>query len=153
MSRRHRLAGTVLTLPLAAASLTACTSFSDGLQDCPAIGYSAVVTVEVIDAPPELASVGLCAADGSGCAAPEETTRVDADTWAFDFLSQPAPDDAVVSAYDADGGLLYQQSWSTLAWERVGGTERCGGPSAASVFFAATSIPADLGPAQTVGED
>lgn len=128
---RKRLAG--LLLPIVLCSALAGCSLSTA---CPAIGWvnSLTVTlegdVEGVDAV-ELCADELCSRpEGSqqateGSAPFTASARGDAD-WSIQIGMQ-MPETVTVRALSADGGVL-AETRANLEWERVGGSERCGGP-------------------------
>lgn len=68
---------------------------------------------------------------------PYGATKVDDRSWKFS-LDMTSPKDATVRALTADGEVLAERD-VTLTWTRVGGSERCGGPSEAAPIL--LSIP------------
>ncbi|HEY9324791.1 MAG TPA: hypothetical protein VIP50_07665, partial [Agromyces sp.] len=55
------------------------------------------------------------------------TERIDEGTWRISFPTQ-SPDSLTVRAVAATGEVLAERE-VTVEWERVGGSEQCGGPS------------------------
>lgn len=120
---------------------------------CPAIGWINAVNIEIDGHRDDVASVELCV-DGVCAAAapvlrgadepltvmtalPEEgstaaplvsfsTERIDERTWRISFPTQ-TPDLITVRAVSATGDVLAERD-ATLEWQRVGGSEQCGGP-------------------------
>lgn len=123
---------------------------------CPAIGWVNAVNVELDGNADAVAAVELCfdgvcsesapflrvtdeplrlmtaLPEDAETAAPVEgslvfsTARVDERTWRITFTTE-APDSITVRAVSATGAVLAERD-VTLEWERVGGSEQCGGP-------------------------
>ena len=55
------------------------------------------------------------------------TERIDEDIWRISFPTR-TPDSVVVRAVSATGEVLAERE-ATVEWERVGGSEQCGGPA------------------------
>ncbi|RZU65863.1 hypothetical protein EV379_2201 [Microterricola gilva] len=125
-------------------------------EACPAIGWINAVNIELDGHVDDVAAVELCF-DGVcseaapfvrltdvplhvATALPEDdptaastaesllfsTERINERTWRITFPTQ-APDSLTVRAVSAAGEVLAEGD-ATLEWQRVGGSERCGGP-------------------------
>lgn len=136
-----------LLLSLAASGCTAA---------CPTIGWINAVNVDLDGNVDDVAAVELCV-DGVcaeaapvlrgadeplrpmtalpedvATAVPSEssllfsTARLDERSWRITFTTE-APDSITVRAVSATGDVLAEQD-ATLEWQRVGGSEQCGGP-------------------------
>ena len=123
---------------------------------CPAIGWINAVNVELDGNVDDVAAVELCV-DGvcaesapvlrgtdeplvlmtalpedASTAVPSESPllfsseNIDERTWRISFPTQ-APDSVTIRAVSATGAVLAQLD-ATLEWQRVGGSEQCGGP-------------------------
>jgi len=107
---------------------------------CPAIGWVDTLTVRIVGDPAQVADVKLCTE--AGCApsatgpAPPGLQAVSlipgagAGEWRFALVTRPA--EFSVRAYDRDGTVLHDAP-AAPDWIRIGGSERCGGPSEATV--------------------
>jgi hypothetical protein len=142
-----------VAMAAAALGLAACSAFPDGVftNACPAIGYTSVATVELVSAPSDVVSVTMCDSQSPTCATTEETTQIDDDSWEFNFITGPAPVGAVLSAYAADGTLLYEQTQQRVDWQLVGTPDACGGAGRKVLLFFAPATPSvELGSAAAV---
>lgn len=150
-----RLIGLVVAIGLSSA-LAGCTVF----EACPAIGWYNTVTVRLDGETRNVSVVELCAdgtcsvpdggpvptdeplrlatldpqtlemptADPTTPPARYAGSRIDERTWAFTM--EAAPKEATLRALTAGGEVLVERDVE-LAWVRVGGTDRCGGPGRA----------------------
>ena len=138
-----------------AAGLLMSSALSGCAVACPAIGWVNAVNVELGGNADDAAAVQLCvdgvcaesapvlpvtdeplrlstALPDLATAAPSEspllfsTARLDERTWRITFTTE-APDSITVRAVTATGDVLAEQD-ATLEWQRVGGSEQCGGP-------------------------
>lgn len=107
---------------------------------CPAIGWTNVLTVELVGDTSSIANVQLCTDDG--CAPGKDIaadnplqlvalTDRSGDTWTFatDMLTL---EEVTVRTLASDGAILSEDTVRP-DWERVGGSEQCGGPAQALV--------------------
>lgn len=148
--------GRVRVFGLAAGLLLMSPALSGCAVACPAIGWVNAVNVELGGIADDVAAVQLCV-DGVcaeaaptlrvtdeplrlmtafpedlATASPSEspllfsTARLDERTWRITFTTE-APDSITVRAVTATGDVLAERD-ATLEWQRVGGSERCGGP-------------------------
>jgi hypothetical protein len=128
-----------IALTGAVLALAAC----DGVgQACPAIGWGSTLTVELApDWPPgegrsvEVGCPEPCGlpALGSTPSGPirEGVAPLTGTSTALSFVME-TPDSVVVPVLGPDGAVLAEVA-ADLDWERVGGSEECGGPMAATV--------------------
>ena len=114
--------------------LTGCVSFA-----CPAIGWTNALTVQLDGDTSAVDQVQLCTDDGCAPVGDEDITGPlglvtaekktdDAWTFAVDGL----PDTFTVRTLAADGTML-SDTEVTPEWDRIGGSEQCGGPSEATI--------------------
>ncbi|MGU3646224.1 hypothetical protein ACLBXX_14750 [Microbacterium sp. C23T] len=107
---------------------------------CPAIGWTNSLTVELAGDTSSVATMQLCTKDGCAPGPNLDSSNPlslialvdrDGDAWVFstDML---ALEEITVQTLAADGSVLWETRVSP-DWERVGGTEQCGGPSIAIV--------------------
>ncbi len=107
-----------------------------GLQEteCAAVGYSSLLVVTLAGEPSSVAHVQVREGDawqppfpaGPDATPPAITTSRDGDTWTFTLFYPANP--VALRALDDDGGVLARTE-RDVGWERVGGTEECGGPT------------------------
>lgn len=105
---------------------------------CTTIGWSNTLVVRVDGSADVVAAVEVCddrgcssepSRDGvSGFSPPEVTT----DGWVFHLADMSLPDRVVVRALDA-GHRVVHASEVEPEWERIGGSEQCGGPEKATI--------------------
>jgi len=151
MTHRRLRRGLVLAgAAVLAVALSGCTPF--GIA-CPAIGYVSTVEVVLVGDIVRVDTVRFCDDEG-WCSlsaderlpdpAPTQATllpratsdpveqavytaqRVDAGHWTITVLTG-LPTRGTATAYSAEGTVVGEAT-ATLDWERVGGTEQCGGP-------------------------
>jgi hypothetical protein len=91
---------------------------------CPAIGWSNTLTVGLADGWPPVDGGTLLVDDELSVPLTGSSTVV--------HMDMTAPDSVVLTVLGPDGTELAQLA-TDLDWRRVGGTEECGGPHAASV--------------------
>lgn len=80
----------------------------------------------------QLGSPGPQAASPSTTAIPQmlfSSTRIDAQTWSIS-IDMAAPETLTFRALSSSGDVLAERAFE-LDWQRVGGSEECGGPSVA----------------------
>lgn len=150
--RRLRLAGL-------AAAVVLSSTVSGCSWACTTIGWANAVNVELGGNASAVAAVELCADGVCASAAPPlpasdeplqvmtavpdasaapssapdggalrfSTEQIDERTWRVSFDMQ-SPDSLVVRAVSATGEVLAERE-VTVEWERVGGSDQCGGPS------------------------
>lgn len=136
--RRMPAAGAAATMTVGVmAVLTGCVPLPFA---CPAIGWSNGLTVELEGDTSEVASVQLCTDDGcapgsdadpSGPLGEVVLAERDGDTWAFS-VGMTSMDRVTVRALAGDGSVI-SDTEVTPEWVRVGGDDRCGGPTSATV--------------------
>ena len=142
MTHRRLRRGLVLAgAAVLAVALSGCTPF--GIA-CPAIGYVSTVEVVLVGDIVRADTVRFCD-DEDRCSselppdsAPPTATpdpaeqlaytaaRVDTGHWTITVLTG-LPTRGTATAYSAEGTVVGEAT-ATLDWERVGGTEQCGGP-------------------------
>jgi hypothetical protein len=105
-------------------SLTGCASALPSA--CPAIGWVNTLTVALEGETATVETVQLCTENE--CASAAER---DGDSWTFS-TDMMAPDQVTVRTLAADRQINSETDVEP-DWERVGGSERCGGPAAAVV--------------------
>lgn len=132
---RRRRAGIVAVAGLVTVmGLTGCVPFA-----CPAIGWTNALTVQLDGNASAVNQVQLCTEAGCAPAEDESVTgplglvaveaqNGDAWTFAVDGL----PDTFTVRTLAADGTVL-SDTEVTPEWDRIGGSEQCGGPSEATI--------------------
>ena len=114
--------------------LTGCVPFA-----CPAIGWTNALTVQLDGNTSAVDQVQLCTE--AGCAPVEDENVTgplglvtveaqNSDAWMFSV--DGLPDTFAVRTLAADGTML-SNTEVTPEWDRVGGSEQCGGPSEATV--------------------
>jgi hypothetical protein len=110
---------------------------------CPAIGWSNTLTVRLADDWPPVDGGTLLVECSSRCGLhaaptdePDELSVPLTGTSTVVQLDMTSPDSVVLTVLGPDGTELAQVG-TDLDWRRVGGTEECGGPSAASVLVPA----------------
>ena len=109
---------------------------------CPAIGWSNAVTVGLADDWPPLDGGSLRVGCSSRCGTygragpPDELSVPLTGASTVVQLDMTAPDAVVVTVLGADGTARTRHD-ADLDWVRVGGSEECGGPHAASVVVPA----------------
>jgi hypothetical protein len=111
---------------------------------CPAIGWSNTVTVALAEDWPEVEGGSLlvecpspCAVQPPGDDATSEPDRVSVPVGSVVVdVGMTQPDSVLVTVLGPDGAKLGGTE-PDLGWRRVGGSEECGGPSAASVVLPA----------------
>jgi hypothetical protein len=129
-------AGAVAT----ALALTACSAGAS--TACPAIGWSNTLRVVLAGGWPEVDGGSLALECSSRCGMhgregdPEELSVPLTGGSTVVQLDMTAPDSVVVTVLGADGAELAEVA-ADLDWRRVGGSEECGGPHAASVVVPA----------------
>ncbi|MFI2101765.1 hypothetical protein ACH436_00600 [Isoptericola sp. NPDC019693] len=107
-------------------------------QECPAIGYSSMLTV-TLEGDTSAVAV-LQVRDGEqwqppyppDAEVPAIPTSHDGDTWTFTLVS--APRSVMLRALDDDGEVL-ARTQIDVGWVRVGGTAECGGPGEAETTW------------------
>ena len=109
---------------------------------CPAIGWSNTLTVGLADGGPSADGGTLLVECSSRCGmygregpADELSVPLDGPSTVVQ-LDMTAPDSVVLTVLGADGTELTRHD-ADLDWVRVGGSEECGGPHAASVVVPA----------------
>ena len=107
---------------------------------CPAIGWSNTLTVGLADAWPvvdggslRVACASPCGVHGPAGPAHELTTPLSG-TSTVVGMDMTAPDSITLTVLGPDGTELAVLD-ADLDWRRVGGSEECGGPHAASVVI------------------
>ena len=124
----------------AALALAACDSGAGTV--CPAIGWSNGLTVALADDWPPVEGGSLLVECSSRCGmygregADDELSVPLSGPSTVVQLDMTAPDSVVLSVIGADGTEVAQHD-ADLEWVRVGGSEECGGPHAASVVVPA----------------
>jgi hypothetical protein len=125
----------------AALAFSACAAGASTV--CPAIGWSNTLTVGLADDWPPVDGGSLVVECSSRCGLmlsptdePDELSVPLTGRSTVVQLDMTAPDAVVLTVLGADGAELAQLG-TDLDWRRVGGTEECGGPSAASVVIPA----------------
>jgi hypothetical protein len=125
----------------AALAFSACAAGASTV--CPAIGWSNTLTVGLADDWPPVDGGSLFVECSSRCGLklsptdePDELSVPLTGRSTVVQLDMTAPDAVVLTVLGADGAELAQLG-TDLDWRRVGGTEECGGPSAASVVIPA----------------
>ncbi len=119
---------------VSAMGLTGCVPFA-----CPAIGWTNALTVQLDGDTSAVDQVQLCT--DAGCAPVEDEDVTGAlgivaaeeqkdDAWVFSV--DGLPDTFTVRTLAADGTVL-SDTEVTPEWDRIGGSEQCGGPSEATV--------------------
>lgn len=114
--------------------LTGCIPFA-----CPAIGWTNALTVQLDGDTSTVDQVQLCT--DAGCAPVEDeditgplgfvtVEEQNGDAWTFSV--DGFPDTFTVRTLAADDTVLSDTA-VTPEWERIGGSEQCGGPSVATV--------------------
>lgn len=96
---------------------------------CPAIGYSSVLEVVLTGDTSRVEHLQVRVGDTwqpptDGAEGATAASR-DGDTWSFTLFSPPDP--VALRALD-DGGSVVARTEKHVGWERVGGSEECGGP-------------------------
>jgi hypothetical protein len=127
----------------AAAALLFSACAANGTTVCPAIGWSNTLTVGLADGWPDVAGGTLTVECSSRCglmlgsteAADQVTVPLTGRSTVVQ-LDMTTPDSAVLTVLGTDGTALGGLD-ADLDWRRVGGSEECGGPSAASVVLPA----------------
>jgi len=114
----------------AALALAGCAG--EGGVACPAIGWSNGLTVELAEDWPAVdgGSVRIECSSPCGAAYPAGTPLTG--TTAAVQVDMTTPDSVVVTVLAADETEVAEVD-AALDWVRVGGSERCGGPSEATV--------------------
>jgi hypothetical protein len=120
----------------AALALAACGAGAETV--CPAIGWSNALTVGLADDWPPLDGGSLLVECSSRCGTygregpPDELSVPLSGASTVVQLDMTAPDSVALTVVGADGTELTQHD-ADLDWVRVGGSDECGGPHAASV--------------------
>lgn len=105
---------------------------------CSAVGWSNTVIVDVDEDGGAVSAVEVC--DERGCSgefSPDGVTgfsppqKTD-EGWVFQLPDMSTPDELIVRALDADGSVIHEAT-VTPQWNRIGGSEQCGGPGEARV--------------------
>ena len=123
---------------LAVGAVLALAACDGGGRACPAIGWSNLVTVEVAGPWPEGEGRSVRLDCGTPCdpslpsGAPSVATAPVQGAVAQVVLGMVTPETVDVTVLGPDGGVLAGLS-ADLEWERVGGSEQCGGPHEATV--------------------
>ncbi|PJJ55384.1 hypothetical protein CLV54_3274 [Compostimonas suwonensis] len=114
--------------------VTGCVPFA-----CPAIGWTNALTVQLDGDTTAVDQVQLCTEAGCAPVGDENVTgplglvTVEAQNGnAWTFSVDGLPDTFTVRMLTADGAVL-SDTEVTPEWDRVGGSEQCGGPSEATV--------------------
>lgn len=135
----RRTAGPACVL---AAGLALASCSQAGGTACPAIGWSNAVTVALADGWPPVDGGTLLVGCSSPCGTygregPADELSVPLEGRStLVHLDMTAPGSVTVSVLGADGAELAVHDVG-LDWRRVGGSEECGGPHAASVVVPA----------------
>jgi hypothetical protein len=134
-------------LALGACAVAAALAFSacaaGATTVCPAIGWSNLLTVELAAGRPAVEGGSLIVECSSRCGLtpgptdePDEVSLPLSGRSTVVQLDMTTPDSVVVTVLGPDGATLADLE-TDLDWRRVGGTEECGGPMAASVVVPA----------------
>jgi hypothetical protein len=111
-----------------------------GSTVCPAIGWSHTLTVGLADGWPDVAGGSLAVECASRCGlmpdGPDQLSVPLTGGSTVVQLDMTLPDSAVLTVLDADGTERAELD-ADLDWRRIGGSEDCGGPMAASVVVPA----------------
>jgi hypothetical protein len=125
----------------AALAFSACAAGANTV--CPAIGWSNTLTVGLADGWPPVDGGALVVECSSRCGLmlgptdePDEVQVPLTGRSTVVQLEMTTPDSAALTVLGPDGTELAQLD-ADLDWRRVGGSEECGGPSAASVVVPA----------------
>jgi len=131
----RRLVALVGATSAATLALSGCSGGLVPMQACPAIGWINHVSVTLDSDATAVTSLEVC--DGETCVTGPRDNAAgssglwhyvdrDGDTWSF-ALGMATPDPVTVRALASDGAVLAEATVSP-EWERVGGSEQCGGP-------------------------